>query len=186
MIERARYYYNGGKYIRSAIISSEVIEILNGFHEALVLQAYHILAISENAIAMNTIGGNEEELSQDAEFRISKIACEVGRLMDRQREGRKLFRFDIFNNLIGKWMDIEGEDRRKLKYNVLNQIFSECRSFCKEKEHFDSENRFISAMAHVNEGYKYTDILLDIKAIAQKWMSNIRQFIYILCHAEKS
>lgn len=186
MLERARHYYNGGKYIRSAVISSEVIEILNGFHEALVLQAYHILAISENAIAMNTIGGNEEELSQDAEFRISKIACEVGRLMDRQREGRKLFRFDVLNNLIGKWMDIEREDRRKLKYNVLNQIFSECRSFCKEKEHFDSENRFISAMAHVNEGYKYSDILLDINAITQEWMSNIRQFIYILCHAEKS
>lgn len=186
MLERAWKYYNVGKYIRSAIISSEVIEVLNGFHEALVLQAYHILAISENAIAMNTIGSNEEELSMDASFRISKIAGEVDRLMDRQRDGHQFFRSDSLNKLIGRWMDTEGEDRRKLKYNILNQIFSECRSFCKEKEHFDSENRFISAMAHVNEGYTFTDVIYDLNTIIQKSVSTIRQFIYLLGHAEKS
>lgn len=163
MLDRARTYYNRGKYIRSAIISSEVIEILNGFHEVLVLQAYHILAISENAIAMNTIGGNEEDLSLDANFRISKIASEVERLMDR-----------------------EGEDRSKFKYNILNQIFSDCRAFCQEKEHFDAENRFLSAMAHVNEGYDYDDIFREIKDITHKWAANIRSFVHTLTYAEKN
>ena len=160
MLERARRYYNNGKYIRSAIISSEVIEILNGFHEALVLQAYHVLAISENAIAMNTIGGNEEELSLDANFRISKIASEVERLMDRN-----------------------GEDRRKFKYNILNQIYSECRAFCQEKEHFEAENRFISAMAHVNEGYAYKDIYREMKNVVDKWIGKVQQFIRVLRNA---
>lgn len=185
MLERAQRYYEVGKHIRSAILSSEVIEILNGFHEALVLQAYHILAISENAIAMNTIGGNEKQLSLDASFRISKIADEVGRLMDRQRESHRTFMFNNFDSLLERLMDVEREDRRELKYNILNQIYSDCRSFCKEKEHFDSENRFISAMAHVNEGYKCKDIFLDTIGIARKRASTIRQFIYILCHAEK-
>lgn len=163
MLERAQRYYNSGKYIRSAIISSEVIEVLNGFHEALMLQAYHILAISENAIAMNTIGGNEEDLSLDANFRISKIASEVERLMDRK-----------------------GEDRRKLKYNILNQIFSECRAFCQNKEHFEAENHFISAMAHVNEGYDYDDIFNDISNKVKKWMTNIRLFIHTVGHVEEN
>ena len=163
MIARASDYYKREKFIKSAIVSSEVIEVLNGFHEALVLEAYHILAISENAIAMNTIGGNEEDLSLDANFRISKIASEVERLMDRA-----------------------GNYRRKYRYNVLNQIFSDCRAFCKEKKHFESENRFISAIAHINEGYTYKDIILAIFEIGKMWYSNLLQFIYTLGHAEKS
>lgn len=180
MLDRALKYYNAGKYIRSAIISSEVIEVLNGFHEALVLQAYHILAISENALAMNTIGGNEEELSLDANFRISKIASEVDRLMDREKENCDRFRFSFLNTIYNECIVFikESGNRRKFKYNVLNQIYSECRSFCKEKQHFEAEDRFISAMAHVNEGYTYKDILLDLKDIALKWASVIRQFIY--------
>ena len=112
---------------------------------------------------MNTIGGNEEDLSLDANFRISKIASEVERLMDRA-----------------------GNYRRKYRYNVLNQIFSDCRAFCKEKKHFESENRFISAIAHINEGYTYKDIILAIIEIGEMWYSNFQQFIYILGHAKKS
>lgn len=163
MLDRALKYYNTGKYIRSAIISSEVIEVLNGFHETLVLQAYHVLAISENALAMNAIGGNEEELSLDANFRITKIASEVERLMDR-----------------------EGDDRRKLRYNTLNQIFSDCRAYCQEKKHFKAENRFISAMAHLNEGYTYNDIFHTIKDFALYWASTIQQFVHVLQHTKKN
>lgn len=154
MLVRAWRYYNSGKYIQSAILSSEIIEVLNGFHESLTLQAYHVLAISENALAMNTIGGNEEDLAMDANFRISKIATEVERLMDR-----------------------EGEDRRKYKYNILNQIFSDCRVFCKEKEHFKAESRFISAMAHVNDGYTCNDIFIGITEVIKKIVLILKQFI---------
>ena len=161
MIARAKKYYSLGKYIRSAIIASEAIEVLNGFHEALVLQAYHILAISENALAMSIVGGNEEDLNLDTSFRISKIVADVNRLTDR-----------------------EDSDRRRIKYNLLIQIFSECRAFCREKQHFASENLFISALAHVNEGYKYKDIWLAIKELYHKSITTIRQFFHILGHAE--
>lgn len=148
MLKRAKTYYETENFIKAAIISSEAIELLNGFHEALMLQAYHILAISENAIAMNAIGGNEMLLKKDAIFRINKIEHEVGRLLKRAK--------------------VEGQtkaDRRELKFNVLNQIFSDCRKMCKDKEHFDVEDCFISAMAYVNEGFTLCDIWFELTLI---------------------
>ena len=136
MLDRARNYYSIGKYIRSAIISTGAMEILNGFHEALMLQAYHLLSISENAIAMNAIGGNEDILRDDAFFRIEKIRNELNRIMDRK----------------------EDDSRATYKDNVLNQIFSDCRNFCKEREHFEAEEAFISAMGHLNEGFSLSQI----------------------------
>lgn len=189
MLERARKYYDKGKYIRSAIVSSEVIELLNGFHEALVLQAYHILAISENALAMNTIGGNEEELSLDANFRISKIANEVERLIDREKEICKKFQLNYLNKIYSDYKNlfIEKDNRRKFKYNVLNQIYSECRTFCKEREHFEAEDRFISAMAHVNEGYTIKDIILDIKEkVIHKAISIVHQLRQVTFYERKN
>ena len=189
MLERARRYYDKGKYIRSAIISSEVIELLNGFHEALVLQAYHILAISENALAMNTIGGNEDELSLDASFRITKIANEIERLIDREKEDYKISQFNFLNKIyrVCKTLLIEKDDRRKFKYNVLNQIYSECRTFCKEREHFKAEDRFISAMAHVNEGYTIKDIILDLKEkVIHNGISIVHQLRQVTFYAGKN
>lgn len=130
MISRAKAYYRDGKYIRSAVIAIDAIEVLNGFHEALMLDAYHVLAISENAIAMNTIGGSEKMLRNDAFFRINKIKSEINRLIARK----------------------DDDDRGGFKDNVLNQIFSDCRNFCKEREHFKAEEAFISAMGHANDG----------------------------------
>lgn len=131
MLERAGRYYDNKAFVRAAIVSSEALEILNGAHEAMMLQAYHILAISENAISMNTIGGSEESLNRDTSWRVDKIRLEVERMM--AREGDK--------------------ERGLLTYNTLNQIFSDCRNYCKEKEHFSSEDCFIRAMGHINEGY---------------------------------
>lgn len=150
MIERASRYYKQEKYIKSAVISSETIEVLNGFHEALMLQAYHILATSENAIAMNTIGSSESALKKDAKFRIKKIEHDVDRMLTRS-----------------------SHERRDLKYNFLNQIFIDCRNFCQAKKHFGAEECFISAMAHVNEGFNPFDILYvfinKIKMVRNSW-----------------
>lgn len=159
LIQRAEHYYNNGKYIHAAILSNEAIEYLNGFHEALLLKAYQILTVSENAIAMDTVGGNENALKEDSLFRINKIEDEIEKILRRKKEG-----------------DNSNEDRREFKYNVLNQIFSACRKFCKEKEHFFSEDSFISAMAHTNEGFTPGDIsneLLTIyKRIQRSWATN--------------
>lgn len=154
MISRAKRYYKVGKLVRAAVLATEAIEVLNGFHEALMLQAYHILAVSENALAMSAIGGSERELSRDAAFHIKKIQYEVNRMMYR-----------------------EGEDRRSFKYNVLNQIFSDCRLACKEKEHFGAEGYFIRAMGHVKEGYTPGDIAYALKRIRKRFSSNFKQLV---------
>lgn len=151
LIQRAEKYYNNGKYIHAAILSNDAIEYLNGFHEALLLKAYHILTISENAIAMDTIGGDEHALKQDTLFRITKIANEIDKILRRKKERNH-----------------GSEDRREFKYNVLNQIYSDCRKFCKDKEHFSAEDCFISAMAHVNEGFTLCDIGHEIKSIGKR------------------
>lgn len=162
MVDRAWKYYNEEhRYIHAAILAQEIIEVLNGFHESLLLQAYHILAISENAIAMNAIGGDEEALKKDALFRINKIEYEIDRILRRPKGKRN-----------GKETGSSNEDRREFKYNILNQIFSDCRKFCQEKEHFSAEDCFISAMAHVNEGFTPCDIWHEfVRIMKDGWMS---------------
>ena len=130
MVDRAKRYYEEKRYIRASIVSWEAIEVMNGFHETLTLEAYHIYALSDNAIAMNVLGGKEEELTADTVFRIRKIRADINRLLYRHQ-----------NNT----------ERRKFAMNALNQIFSDCRAFCKQKEHFDSEEVFISAIGHLND-----------------------------------
>ena len=156
MITRAADYYKKEKYIKSAIISLEAIEVLNGFHEALMLQAYYISATSENAIAMNTIGGSEQELENDTYFRIKKIEHDVDRMLAREK------------------------DRHTLKYNILNQIFVDCRKFCQNKEHFDAADAFLNALGHLNEGYDPCDIWEEIKDICQyirKGVSSLGEYV---------
>ena len=129
LIERSEYYYSINKYVHSAILSNEAIEIMNGFHKSLMVKAYHLYAISENAVSMNAIGVDERELQEDAQIRISKI----------ERTVRWFYRKK--NN--------EGWEQSK---NVLNQIYNDCRRFCKDKEHFLSEEAFVGAMGHSNDG----------------------------------
>ncbi len=156
MVDRAwKYYSEEKRYIHAAVLAQETIEVLNGFHESLLLKAYHILAVSENAIAMNAIGGDEEALKEDATFRIRKIDYEIERILRRPKENGK-----------------GDEDRTEFKYNILNQIYSDCRKFCKDKEHFSAEDCFISAMAHVNEGFTLFDIWHELIRIFRKcWNS---------------
>lgn len=154
MIDRARLYQEKGKFVFSAMVALEALEILNGFHESLMLKAYHIYAVSENAICMNLLGGNESWLEQDAYFRVDKIQHDLKRMLARTDE-----------NI----------DRKGLNANILNQIFSDCRQFCKKREHFSSEAVFIGAMGHLNEGYEFREIfeeLIDIKRkIVNEWIS---------------
>lgn len=127
MIKRAEKYYSEGMYILSALVSSEALEFLNGFHHRLTVKAYYIHAISENAIAMDIVGGNEEYLAKDTQDRVDRIKEDLDRIF---------FQYD-----------------EKNKRYVLNQIYSTCREFCKEHKHFYSEEIFISAIGHLLEGY---------------------------------
>lgn len=131
IIKRAHYYYEKGKYIHAAVLSGEAMEYLNGFHQALMIEAYYINAISENAIAMDAMV-KEKDLVKDCSIRVDKIRQDVERIYAQ-----------------------EGLSKRKtraLAVNALNQIYSDCRVFCRLKEHFNSESVFIGAMGRLNEG----------------------------------
>ena len=127
LLNRAIRYYNSEQYIYSAVLSNEALLTLNCFHTSLSLKAYHIHSISENAIALNVIGGDERLLAEDASLRCRYIRQDIERLISVNK-------------------DTSNRD------NVLNQIFSDCRIFCKDKEHFMAEDVFISEMAHINDG----------------------------------
>lgn len=132
MIRRAESYYNGGRYLLAALVSGEALEFLNGFHHRLMIKAYYIQSIAENAISMDVVGSNEKYLAKDAQFRVDKIREDVNRFYFGYEE--------------------------KSSRNVLNQIFSTCRQFCKEHEHFESEEVFLSAMGHLLEGLSLSTV----------------------------
>lgn len=125
IIKRAEHYLEERKFIRAAVLSQEAIEILNGYHTSLFLQSYHIHAQAENAIAMNMLGSDESSLAKDCEMRVDIIRHDIARML----------RSTTFD-----------------KKNILNQIYADCRLYCKEKEHFKSEEVFIDAMAKLNDG----------------------------------
>lgn len=159
MVDRAqKYCYEEKRYIHAAILAQDTIEVLNGFHEALLLQAYKILAISENAIAMNTIGADEDFLKKDSILRIHKIEYEVKRILRRTKGSKQSL-----------------HDRRELEYNILNQIFSECRNFCKDHQHFKAEDCFVSAIGHIQEGYSIPRLKEKIKNGLSEFIGKIKK-----------
>ena len=138
LINRAKKYYTNGKFVHAAVLSNEAIEYLNGFHQSLMVEAYYINAISENALAMDAMV-DEESLSRDTSFRVDKIRNDIERIY-------------------AQWGEKSKKRPIKMASNTLNQIYSDCRKVCREKEHFDSESIFIGAMARLNEGsfiFKY-------------------------------
>lgn len=145
MIGRAEHYLKEHNYLLSAIISQEAVEMLNGFHKALSLQAYYIHVKAENSMAIDVLGGDDNILAEDAIMRIKRIEEDVDRVL-AEKEG-------TINSLEKKKI------RETTRLNVLNQIFSDCRLFCKEKEHFKAEDAFISEMAHINDGFSLTNLL---------------------------
>ena len=156
MIDRAIAYQRDDCFVLSAIISQEAIEVLNGFHEFLMLKAYKVYAESENSISMELLGGDEELLMRDSYFRIRKINADVKRILERKAEESKGLK------KVSAWFKQLISERESFKLNLLNQIYSNCREFCKKKEHFSSEEVFIGAMGHLNEGYTPKEIIGDV------------------------
>lgn len=155
MISRAEAYYDKGKYRLAALISSEAIEILNGFHQRLMIKAHYINAKSENAIAMDIVGGDELYLSNDTRFRIQITK-------------------DFINRL-----HLEGQERNNSGVNILNQIFNDCRQYCKEKEHYLSEEEYIRAIACLNEGVPLSQFTSSIMTCIKRINMFIRQEYHI-------
>ena len=142
MIRRAESYYKENRYLLAALVAGEALEFLNGFHHRLMIKAYYVQAIAENAISMDVVGANEKYLAKDAQFRVEKIKEDVKRFYYGYEE--------------------------KSSRNVLNQIFSTCRQFCKDHEHFESEEVFLSAIGHLLEGVTIKSLMSRIKRIFEK------------------
>ena len=127
MVQRAERYYKFGRPRLAALVAGEALEVLNGFHKSLMNQAYYILSVSENAMAMSLLGGNEEMLKKDVNIRLRKKVKED---VDR--------------------MIADPKDR----YNLLYNIFNDCMLFCQEKEYFGAADEALSAMVHEKEGVR--------------------------------
>lgn len=144
IFRRAECYLHEHNFVKAAVLSQEAIEILNGYHTSLFLQAYHIHALAENAIAMNMLGCDETSMAEDCKIRIDIIRHDVSRML----------RYTTFDSK-----------------NILNQIYADCRQYCHEKEHFQSEEVFIDAMAKLNDGL---DIIGPILNFLKKITSRLK------------
>lgn len=164
MLKRAERYYASERFRLAALVSSEANEIMNGFHQRLMVKAQYIIAKAENAIAMDVVGGDEAILAADAIFRVEKIRMDVERIYTTDK----------------------GVDSAQC-INVLNQIFSDCRQYCKDREHFKSEEVFIDAMAKLNDGIDSESPSLFIKEAKeklkspQKLLSNVKDNVTMWC-----
>lgn len=125
MVNRAELYYRDGRPRLAALVAGEALEILNGFHMSLMKQAYYIKAVSENAMAMSLLGGDEALLCEDLIFRMKKVREEVNRLVQ------------------------DKEDRE----NLLMNIYNDCRLFCREKEYLKAADDALSYMMRDTEGW---------------------------------
>jgi hypothetical protein len=122
LVKRAELYYETGKYLYAALLASEAIEVMNGFHLTLMLKAYYINAVAENALAVRLLGADEEKLKQDTWFRLNvKIEEDLDRMCMNASE---------------------------LKTNLLNNIYNESRNFSKSREQFESAEISLSLAVH--------------------------------------
>ena len=134
MVHRAENYYQKGRYRMAALVSGEALLLLNGFHVSLMKTAYFVQAVSENAMSMSLLGGDELVLSKDVAFRMQKVKEDVARMISEKKD----------------------------QDNVLYNIFNDCRLFCREKEYFDAADYALSAMMHKKEGCNIINALDSI------------------------
>lgn len=158
MLRRAEKYYESRKFRLAALVSGEAIEVMNGFHQRLLIKAHFINFRSENAIAMDVIGGDERYLCKDTAFRIEMIQKDVERLY-RGTDDSKYANQGI---------------------NILNQIYNNCRKYCKDKEHFEAENAYISAMGHLNEGFPFSRIIHLFDNLHQRYLVRCEEELRVI------
>lgn len=132
MVHRAEIYYYFKRHRLAALVAGEALELLNGFHNSLMKQAYYLQAVSENAMAMSLLGGEEDVLCDDLILRLKhKVKRDVNRLVR------------------------DKEDRR----NLLMNIYNDCRLFCREKEYLNAADYALSIMMHEKEGFTFKKFL---------------------------
>jgi len=125
MVHRAEDHYKNGRNRLAALVAGEALEVLNGFHRSLMNKAYHIQAVSENAMAMSLLGGDEGVLKKDIKFRLKrKVIKDAKRMIPDDKD----------------------------RFNLLYNIFNDCMLFCREKEYFEAADEALSVMVYEKEG----------------------------------
>lgn len=148
MVNRAEEYCKNGCNRLAALVAGEALEVLNGFHKSLMYKAYYVQAVSENAMAMSLLGGDERVLRKDVRFRLNqKVKEDVNRMIP---------------------------DDEKYKYNLLYNIFNDCMLFCQQKEYFDAADEALSIMVHEKEGMTSSKLKEKLEENAKKIWSLVK------------
>lgn len=157
MQHRAELYYEQEQFVKAAVLAQDIIELLNGFHHQMMIKAYHLKTMAENAIAMDVVGADEQELVLDALLRTEIVKEDIHRMI-----------YPLF-----KQRGILIQYQRRIKERqLLGHIYSDCRKACHENEYFAVEAVFISAMAQVNDGFTIMDFILDFFVSLKRIVSN--------------
>lgn len=150
MVHRAEWYYERGRYRLAALVAGEALEVLNGFHKSLMNKAYYIQAVSENAMAMSLLGGDEGVLRMDVRIRLNrKVKFDVKRMIPDE----------------------------EYNYNLLYNIFNDCMLFCQEKEYFEAADEALSVMVHEKDGMTPKNLVTLIGKKVQKAKSLIKKLL---------
>lgn len=132
LLTRSQNYYKGKMYMLSALLAKEALEILNGFHFMMMLKAIYLYSIAETSLVMDSLGANEDILSDNTRISLDYIKKIVQRIC---------------------------EDNPKAMENVLGQIYNDIRHICKDKEQFKSADIALNEMVNIRHGRDFLKAL---------------------------
>jgi len=126
LLHRSEKYFENKMYILSALLAQEALEVLNGFHFLVMLNAVYQKAISETYIETESLG--IKNIGEGTKNRFQEIKLEVKRICRNNKEAEK---------------------------NVLSQIFNDLRHIYKEKEQFDAADDALREFVSLNHKISY-------------------------------
>ena len=125
LLQRSKKYFENKMYIVSAVMAQEVLEVLNGFHFLVMMNALYQKAISETYIETEFIG--IKNIGKGAQKRFKEIKNEAERICRGNKEALR---------------------------NVLSQIFADIRHIYREKEQFEAADEAHKEFISVNYKFK--------------------------------
>jgi hypothetical protein len=99
LINRAQQYYDEKLYLPAALLAREALEILNGFHFILMLEAVYIYAVAETCLDLDSMGINEDRLATNSVFRLKSLNKLVERICKDNPKARRSVLSQIFNDI---------------------------------------------------------------------------------------
>lgn len=145
LLFRAQKYYDDKKFLYSAILAQEAMEILNGLHNDLHLDAIYLKHLSEVSLETEYLG--LENFKKCAQKRFKEIKSEVLRI---------------------------GSNTKAIN-NFLSQIFNDIRHIYKEKEQFDAAEEALKEFISVNHSLNVFSTLRQFRNLMVEKFNTIRE-----------